>query len=154
MSAKCRIIRGFTAVMQQQNSNKTLQCRTAVRRFRPLPSALQVPAGVLYVKLIEATNVPNMDIFSKTDPLVKLFVRKRNERRSRTIFNSLHPRCLDVLQLKTHHMPIVLFQKIRAAMVALSLCSPLTLLSQFSMFCRWHGREGVPYTIHNPNVLP
>ena len=48
---------------------------------------------MLYVKLIEATNVPNMDIFSKTDPFVKLFVRKRNERRSRTVFNSLHPRC-------------------------------------------------------------
>ena len=59
--------------------------------------SLQVPAGVLYVKLIEATNVPNMDIFSKTDPFVKLFVRKRNERRSRTIFNTLHPRCLHVL---------------------------------------------------------
>ncbi len=74
-----------------------------------LQAALQVPAGVLYVKLIEATNVPNMDIFSKTDPFVKLFVRKRNERRSRTIFNSLHPRCLHVLLLQAHLMPMVLF---------------------------------------------
>lgn len=51
-----------------------------------------MPAGILYVKLIEATHVPNMDIFSKTDPFVKLYVRGRNKRRSRVIHNSLHPR--------------------------------------------------------------
>lgn len=68
--------------------------------LNPNPCTLQVPAGVLYVKLIEAVNVPNMDIFSKTDPFVKLFVRKRNERRSRTVFNSLHPRCLSVKQMQ------------------------------------------------------
>ncbi len=52
-----------------------------------------MPAGVLYVKLIEAEHVPNMDIFSKTDPFVKLYVRKRNQRRSKTIYNKLHPKC-------------------------------------------------------------
>jgi len=33
-----------------------------------------------------------MDIFSKTDAFAKVFVRKRNQRKSRVIFNSLHPR--------------------------------------------------------------
>ncbi len=51
-----------------------------------------MPAGVLYVRLIEAEHVPNMDIFSKTDAFAKVFVRKRNQRKSRVIFNSLHPR--------------------------------------------------------------
>ena len=59
----------------------------------------QVPAGVLYVKLIEAEHVPNMDIFSKTDPFVKLYVRKRNQRRSKTIYNKLHPKCAVAIPL-------------------------------------------------------
>ena len=60
-----------------------------------------MPAGVLYVKLIEAEHVPNMDIFSKTDPFVKLYVRKRNQRRSKTIYNKLHPKCA-VAMLRIH----------------------------------------------------
>ena len=48
---------------------------------------------MLYVKLIEAEHVPNMDIFSKTDPFVKLYVRKRNQRRSKIVYNKLHPKC-------------------------------------------------------------
>ncbi|KAK9843817.1 hypothetical protein WJX81_007480 [Elliptochloris bilobata] len=62
----------------------------------------EVPAGVLYVKLIEATHVPNMDIFSKTDPFVKLYVRKRNQRRSRTVPNSLHPKWEEDFMILVH----------------------------------------------------
>jgi len=71
-----------------------MRARVELRIDRPRPHAAprQVPAGVLYVRLIEAEHVPNMDIFSKTDAFAKVFVRKRNQRKSRVIFNSLHPR--------------------------------------------------------------
>lgn len=98
MSAKCRgrvRLHNRHAAKRQRNSFTVLQCCVPTWANYYYVK-LQVPAGVLYVKLIEATNVPNMDIFSKTDPFVKLWVRKRNERRSRTIFNSLHPRCVGV----------------------------------------------------------
>ncbi len=35
---------------------------------------MQMPAGLLYAKVIEAQNVPNMDWLSKTDAYVKLFI--------------------------------------------------------------------------------
>lgn len=53
---------------------------------------LQMPAGLLYVKVVEAVNVPNMDWFSKTDAYVVLFVRGRRKRRTKIAWNSLHPR--------------------------------------------------------------
>lgn len=54
--------------------------------------ALQMPAGILYVKVVEAVNVPNMDWFSKTDAYVVLFVRGRRKRRTKIAWNSLLPR--------------------------------------------------------------
>ena len=32
---------------------------------------IEMPQGMLFVKLIEATGVPRMDLFSKSDPFVK-----------------------------------------------------------------------------------
>ena len=36
---------------------------------------LQVPAGILYLRVLEARNLPNMDIFTKTDAYAVVFVR-------------------------------------------------------------------------------
>ncbi len=55
-----------------------------------------MPAGVLYVRVIEAANVPNMDWFSKTDAYVLLFVRGQRKHRTKIAWNSLHPRCVIV----------------------------------------------------------
>ncbi len=52
-----------------------------------------MPAGILYVKVVEAEHVPNMDLFSKTDAYVVLFVRGRRKRKTKIAWNSLHPRC-------------------------------------------------------------
>lgn len=54
--------------------------------------AVQMPAGLLYVKVIEAEHLPNMDILSKTDAYVVLFVRGRRKRKTKIAWNSLHPR--------------------------------------------------------------
>jgi Ca2+-dependent lipid-binding protein len=51
-----------------------------------------MPAGLLYVKVIEAEHLPNMDILSKTDAYVVLFVRGRRKRKTKIAWNSLHPR--------------------------------------------------------------
>ena len=32
---------------------------------------IEMPQGMLFVKLIEATGIPRMDLFSKSDPFVK-----------------------------------------------------------------------------------
>lgn len=52
----------------------------------------QMPAGVIYVRVIEAVNVPNMDWFSKTDAYVLLWVRGRRKHRTKICWNSLSPR--------------------------------------------------------------
>ena len=51
-----------------------------------------MPAGLLYAKVIEAQNVPNMDWLSKTDAYVKLYIRGRRKRFTKVVWNSLNPR--------------------------------------------------------------
>ena len=53
---------------------------------------MQMPAGLLYVKVIEAQHVPNMDWLSKTDAYVKLFIRGRRKRFTKVVWNDLDPR--------------------------------------------------------------
>ena len=51
-----------------------------------------MPAGLLYAKLVEAQNVPNMDWLSKTDAYVKIYISGRRNRFTRVVWNSLNPR--------------------------------------------------------------
>lgn len=51
-----------------------------------------MPAGLLYTKIIEAQNVPNMDWVSKTDAYVEIFIRGRRKRFTNVVWNSLNPR--------------------------------------------------------------
>ena len=45
----------------------------------------------LFVKLIEATGVPRMDLLSKSDPYVSLYVRDKNIYKSQVKENNHHP---------------------------------------------------------------
>ena len=51
-----------------------------------------MPAGLLYAKVMEAQNVPNMDWLSKTDAYVRVFICGRRNRFTRVVWNSLNPR--------------------------------------------------------------
>ncbi|EIE19981.1 hypothetical protein COCSUDRAFT_44371 [Coccomyxa subellipsoidea C-169] len=62
----------------------------------------EMPAGILYVKVIEAEHVPNMDLFSKTDAYVVLFVRGRRKRKTKIAWNSLHPRWCEEFEMLVH----------------------------------------------------
>ena len=53
---------------------------------------MQMPKGLLYVKVLEAQAVPNMDWFSKTDAYVRLFIRGRRKRFTEVVWNDLNPR--------------------------------------------------------------
>ena len=53
---------------------------------------MQMPKGLLYVKVLEAQDVPNMDWFSKTDAYVRLFIRGRRKRFTEVVWNDLNPR--------------------------------------------------------------
>ena len=59
---------------------------------------MQMPAGLLYTKIIEAQNVPNMDWLSKTDAYVELFIRGRRKRFTKVDWNSLNPRHAQIFQ--------------------------------------------------------
>ncbi|BDA51337.1 Synaptotagmin-2 [Coccomyxa sp. Obi] len=62
----------------------------------------ELPAGLLYVKVVEAVNVPNMDWFSKTDAYVVLYLRGRRKRRTKIAWNSLHPRWEQDFEMLVH----------------------------------------------------
>lgn len=51
-----------------------------------------MPAGILYLRVIEATNIPNMDILTKTDAYAIVFVRGRRKRKTHVVYNSLNPK--------------------------------------------------------------
>ena len=53
---------------------------------------MQMPKGLLYVKVLEAQDVPNMDWFSKTDAYVRLFIHGRRKRFTEVAWNDLNPR--------------------------------------------------------------
>ena len=53
---------------------------------------MQMPAGILYLHLIEARNLPNMDWISKTDAYALVYVRGRRKRRTHVVYNSLCPK--------------------------------------------------------------
>lgn len=53
---------------------------------------MQMPKGMLYLKVIEAQDVPNMDWFSKTDAYVRVFIRGRRKRFTKVAWNDLNPR--------------------------------------------------------------
>ena len=48
----------------------------------------QVPAGMVYVRLIEASHVPRLDWYTKPSPMVKLFVQERRQRVSKVMHTS------------------------------------------------------------------
>ena len=51
-------------------------------------SHVQVPAGMVYVQLIEASHVPRLDWYTKPSPMVKLFVQERRQRASKVLHTS------------------------------------------------------------------
>ena len=53
---------------------------------------MQMPKGLLYVKVVEAQDVPNMDWFSETDAYVRVFIRGRRKRFTEVAWNDLNPR--------------------------------------------------------------
>ena len=53
---------------------------------------MQVPAGILYLRVLEARNLPNMDIFTKTDAYAVVYVRGRRKRKTHVVNNSLNPK--------------------------------------------------------------
>ena len=59
---------------------------------------MQMPAGLLYTKIIEAQNVPNMDWLSKTDAYMEIFIRGRRKRFTKVVWNSLNPRHAQIFQ--------------------------------------------------------
>ncbi|CAL5226034.1 g8845 [Coccomyxa viridis] len=62
----------------------------------------EMPAGLLYAKLVEAQNVPNMDWLSKTDAYVKIYISGRRNRFTRVVWNSLNPRWNEEFELLVH----------------------------------------------------
>ena len=51
-----------------------------------------MPAGLMYAKVIEAQNVPNMDWLSNTDAYGKVFINGRRNRFTRVVWSALNPR--------------------------------------------------------------
>ena len=60
--------------------------------INPNDATTQVPAGILYLRVLEAANLPNMDIFTKTDAYAVVFVRGRRKRKTHVVNNSLNPK--------------------------------------------------------------
>jgi len=54
--------------------------------------ALQVPQGILYVKVLEAKHLPWLDWLTLPDAYVKLFVRGRRKRRTAVCKHTFHPK--------------------------------------------------------------
>eukprot|EP00884_Botryococcus_braunii_P002166 jgi/Botrbrau1/11950/Bobra.341_1s0015.1 len=61
-----------------------------------------MPQGILYVKLIEAENVPRMDLLTGCDPYVLLFCAGRKKRKSQVHYHTRQPRQM-VAVLKDHN---------------------------------------------------
>ncbi len=53
----------------------------------------EVPAGILFLRIIEARNLPNLDWISKTDAYACVYVRGRRKRRTDVVYNDLNPKC-------------------------------------------------------------
>lgn len=82
-----------------------MQCARALQVLRPyiLPEGFslplvpgggrEVPAGILFLHLIEARNLPNFDLFTKTDAYALVYVRGRRKRRTAVVDNDLNPKC-------------------------------------------------------------
>ncbi|KAK9812293.1 hypothetical protein WJX73_010507 [Symbiochloris irregularis] len=64
---------------------------------------LQVPKGMVQVKVIEAKHVPWLDWWSRPDCYVRLAVRDKHYRRTHTINNKLHPRWQERFEMLVHH---------------------------------------------------
>lgn len=63
---------------------------------------IEKPQGMLFIKLLEATNVPRMDMFTDSDCFVKLFTRDKNVLKSQVKQNSKHPRWNEEFKLLVH----------------------------------------------------
>ncbi|CAL5224210.1 g6855 [Coccomyxa viridis] len=63
---------------------------------------IETPKGILFVTLIEASNVPRMDFLSKSDPYVIMGVRASRMSRSQVINNDLHPKWNEDFKLLVH----------------------------------------------------
>ncbi|KAL0027376.1 hypothetical protein WJX79_006298 [Trebouxia sp. C0005] len=75
---------------------------------------LVVPAGMVYVRLIEATHVPRLDWYTRPSPYVKLFVRDKRPRASKVTQGS-HPKWEQDFELLVHepehqHLTAVLLE--------------------------------------------
>lgn len=62
---------------------------------------LVVPAGMVYVRLIEATHVPRLDWYTRPSPYVNLFVRDKRPRASKVTQGS-HPKWEQDFELLVH----------------------------------------------------
>ncbi|KAK9807354.1 hypothetical protein WJX73_005591 [Symbiochloris irregularis] len=63
---------------------------------------IEKPEGMVFVKLIEATNVPRMDLFSDSDPYVKMFVRDKRIQKSQVKENSKNPKWNEDFKFLVH----------------------------------------------------
>ncbi|KAK9865697.1 hypothetical protein WJX84_002675 [Apatococcus fuscideae] len=62
----------------------------------------QMPAGMLYLHIVEAENVPRMDWLSPSDPYIQLWLQPKHKRRTETHSNNPHPMFDEDFELLVH----------------------------------------------------
>ncbi|KAI3438809.1 hypothetical protein D9Q98_001226 [Chlorella vulgaris] len=68
----------------------------------PEAADIECPTGVLLLKVIEATKVPKMDLFSRSSPFVEFFVRNSKRMVTTTKSPTKHPRWNESFELPVH----------------------------------------------------
>jgi hypothetical protein len=70
--------------------------------LQPDAGRVDMPKGVLFVRVLEAKNVPRMDWFGKADPYLELFVRQRRKHKTSVKPNTYNPRWEENFELLVH----------------------------------------------------